>query len=85
MEIHHKKIITSFSSIPLFRFGDQHGLRLKPLGPLHREIVLRMRNSDGAIPFLTKGEEAEFLMPMDLIWTDGLALSTLFSLPGIFF
>ncbi len=73
------KVSKSFSN----RFGDQHGLRLKPLGPLHQEIVLRMRNADGRIPFLTAEEEAEFLMPMDLIWTDGLALSTLFSLPGI--
>ncbi len=41
-----------------------------------------MDNSNGSVPFLTRESEAKFEMPMQLLWTDGLALSTLLALPG---
>ncbi len=40
-----------------------------------------MNNSDGQIPFLTQEAEGKFTMPVDLLWNEGLALTTVFKLP----
>ena len=57
-------------------------------GPVHRmtqgtfrEIQRTLNNSEGNIPYVTKEEEAKFVIPSELLWSEGTALSTLFKLP----
>ena len=46
-----------------------------------REYQLSLNNSDGNIPYVTKEEDAKFVIPSDLLWAEGTTLSTLFKLP----
>ena len=63
------------------RFQDTHQFKLKSLGSNHREIVLALNNEDGNLPFVTKEVEGKFGMPVELLWEEGLSLSTIFKLP----
>ena len=49
------------------------------MGSNFSEIVLHLNNSDGSLPFTTKSELGVFSLPMDLLWTRGLNLATLFN------
>lgn len=40
-----------------------------------------MDNSAGNIPLLTQEKEGKFTMPVDLLWEEGLSLSTIWRLP----
>ena len=60
------------------RFQDTHEFKLKNLGSNHREIVLALKNEDGNLPFVTKEVEGKFGMPVELLWEEGLSLSTIF-------
>ena len=77
-----EELVKRGHKVTTVRFADQHNFTLKPLGSSHTEILLHVDNSNGSLPFLTKEAEAKFEMPMQLLWSDGLALSTLASLPG---
>ena len=46
-----------------------------------REIQRGMNNSDGMIPYLTLEEEAKFVMPSELLWSESISLSNLFRVP----
>ena len=46
-----------------------------------REYLLSLNNSDGTIPYVTIEEDAKFVIPSDLLWSEGTTLSTLFKLP----
>jgi hypothetical protein len=52
------------------------------LGPNHREILLALDNTDENLPFVSPGKIGKFGMPVDLLWTEGLALSAIFRLPS---
>ena len=62
------------------RFADKHGLRLRPLGANHTEIVLHLDNTAGDIPYTSAGRDGRFAMPMELLWSDGNSLATLLKL-----
>ena len=40
-----------------------------------------MNNTDGSIPLLSQEAEGKFRMPVELLWEEGLSLSTVFKLP----
>lgn len=63
------------------RFQDSHQFKLKNLGPRHREILLAFDNTEGQIPFVTIEKQGKFEMPVELLWQEGLALSTIFKMP----
>jgi hypothetical protein len=46
-----------------------------------REYQLSLNNSEGNIPYVTDEEDAKFVIPSDLLWGEGNALSCLFKLP----
>ena len=46
-----------------------------------REIQRTLNNSDGNIPYVTMEEEAKFVIPSELLWSEGTTLWTLFKLP----
>ena len=63
------------------RFQDGHQFKLKELGPNHREILLYLDNQEGLLPFVSVEKEGKFSMPVELLWQEGLSLSTIFKLP----
>ena len=67
----------TFSSVTTVRFADQHNLKLSDAGPSHTEFYLHIDNSNGTVPFLTKEREAKFVMPMNILWHEGMSLATL--------
>jgi hypothetical protein len=44
--------------------------------------MLSFNNSDGRLPFVSQDEFGKFEMPVELLWQEGLALSSLFKLPS---
>ena len=46
-----------------------------------REYLLSLNNSEGKIPYVTVEEDAKFVIPSDLLWSEGTMLSALFKLP----
>eukprot|EP00096_Caligus_rogercresseyi_P003898 TRINITY_DN1774_c0_g1_i1.p1 TRINITY_DN1774_c0_g1~~TRINITY_DN1774_c0_g1_i1.p1 ORF type:complete len:119 (-),score=17.14 TRINITY_DN1774_c0_g1_i1:170-526(-) len=76
------QLVSKGHTVTTIRFRDQHGLTLRPLGAGHKEILLSLNNSDGRIPFLTVEEEGSFSVPMDLLWSNGLSILSILSLPG---
>lgn len=46
-----------------------------------REYEKSLNNSEGHIPYVTTEEEARFVIPSELLWSKGMTLSTLFTLP----
>ena len=71
-----------FLQVVTIRFRDFHEYKLRPLGPSHTEIMLSFNNSDGRLPFVSRDESGKFEMPVELLWQEGLALSSLFKLPS---
>ncbi len=45
--------------------------RLKPLGPNFTDVVLRLNNSDGWVPWCAEGEHAVVTLPGELLWRSG--------------
>ena len=65
------------------RFQDCHQFKFKSLGQNHREIVLTFDNEDGSLsPLVSQEKEGKFAMPVELLWQEGLSLSTIFKLPN---
>lgn len=83
LTLHHvaTELIRKGHQVVTLRFRDFHEYKLKPLGPNHREIMLAFNNSDGRLPFVSQEDVAKFEMPVELLWQEGLALSTLFKIP----
>jgi hypothetical protein len=77
-----QQLIARGHRVTTVRFEDPHGLTLKPAGPNHTEIVLNLNNSDGALPFVTRHENGVFHMPLEMMWSEGLAILTVFRVPG---
>lgn len=70
-------LINRGHEVTTLRFADSHGLKLRSLGPKHKEIHLYLDNANGTLPYVTQSKEGQFVMPMQLIWDDGLGLSTI--------
>ncbi len=69
------KILTSPQrghKVTTIRHDTEQGLQFPYLGPNHEEFVLNMNNSDGGVPYVSRGENGIFLMPTDLLWDYGL-------------
>ena len=47
-----------------------------------REYHFSLNNSEGTIPYVTHEEVGKFSIPSDLLWSEGMTLSTLFKLPN---
>ena len=45
---------------------------LKPLGENHSEVHLHTENRDGRIPFVKKGPQEHFEVPVKKLWDHGL-------------
>ena len=74
------KLVEFGHKVTTVRFADPYGLKLKPLGDNHTEIVLYLNNSNGEIPYTTVEEKGKFKMPYDLMWSDGQSLASLLRL-----
>ena len=77
-----EQLINRGHHVTTVRFLDTHNLKLKPMGINHTEIYLNFNNSDGHLPFVSVEEKGKFEMPLDLLWNQGLAITTLFRLPS---
>ena len=84
LTLHHvtENLIARGHKVTTVRWADPHGLKLRPMGARHKEIILYLDNSNGTIPFTTKGSDGIFHMPLENIWDRGLELFTVFRLEG---
>jgi len=83
LTLHHvaEALVNRGHQVVTLRLQDSHQFKLKDLGSSHREILLAMNNTDGSIPLLSQEAEGKFRMPVELLWEEGLSLSTVFKLP----
>jgi len=85
LTLHHvsEALISKGHKVVTLRFQDCHQFKFKSLGPNHREIVLTFDNEDGSLsPLVSKEKEGKFAMPVELLWQEGLSLSTIFKVPN---
>jgi hypothetical protein len=64
--------------VTTIRYDTEQRLMLPDIGPNHKEYVLHLNNSDGTIPYVSKGENGIFEIPKDLLWEYGLSYELLF-------
>ena len=68
-----EQLILRGHKVTTVRYADFNGLELAPMGANHTEIILYLNNSDGSIPWTTRGEQGVFHLPMRYMWEVGLS------------
>ena len=83
LTLHHvaQALVNRGHQVVTVRFQDSHQFQLKDLGPNHRQILLALDNQEGHLPFVSVEKQGKFGMPVELLWQEGLTLSTIFKLP----
>jgi len=68
-----KELIARGHSVTTFKYKDNKLPNLD-YGPRHTMIQRSLNNTGHRFPFVTKGEEAQFRLPLEVIWSQGTNL-----------
>ncbi len=73
MNMHHisKSLVNRGHRVTTVTLEDVMHPKIPGLGKNHSHFMVSVDNSDGTIPFFTKGPEAKFRLPQEFLWSAG--------------